>query len=144
MRAEIGTNVGLEIVEKKNIVTLLKPGELGARLDFKVWNPLTGKILRQDSRKSESFVQQFLQMLYIQMSLLNAAAAMSVRDTGNTLRNVYWYGVNGSGTMHLDVLDAAADANYGIVVGTGNTAPTISDYKLQTLIAHGVGAGAMQ
>lgn len=34
-------------------------------------------------------------------------------------------------------------ANYGGVVGTGTTAPTNSDYQLETQIAHGVGAGQL-
>ena len=145
MRAEIGTNVGVNIVEQKNLVTLLEPGELGAMLDIKVWNPLTGKILRQDSRKSESFVQQFLQLLFITMQMPNSGNPQSVRDTGNTLRNVYpAFNTGGNNNGYLmDTYAAATSALNSIVVGTGAVAPTISDYKLGTLIAHGVGGGQL-
>ena len=150
MRAEIGTNVGLEIVEKKNIVTLLKPGELGAMLDWEVKDLRTGLVMpdprtglpNNGTKKSESFVQQFLQLLYTQMTGVPLANALTVKDTGGSNRTPIL--ALGSNSYLLDVLDAAADTNYGIVVGTGNTAPTISDYQLGTLIANGVGAGAMQ
>jgi len=33
--------------------------------------------------------------------------------------------------------------NYGAVIGTGNTAVTVSDYKLDAQIGHGTGAGQM-
>lgn len=39
---------------------------------------------------------------------------------------------------------ASANANGGIVVGTGSTAVAMADYALNTKIAHGTGAGQLQ
>ena len=38
----------------------------------------------------------------------------------------------------------AGVTTFGTVVGTGNTAPTINDYVMETPIAHGAGAGQLQ
>lgn len=44
----------------------------------------------------------------------------------------------------LDADGGAGNASLGSVVGSGNTAVTLGDYKLDTQIAHGVGAGQLQ
>jgi hypothetical protein len=116
-------------------------------LDFKVTDTKTGLVMpdprtgkpNQDSRKSESFVQQFMQILYLNMQYLTTAMAISIRDTSNTLRNAY---MDSYIIWRCD--GPINDTTYGIVVGTGAVAPTISDYALGTLIAHGGGAGQLQ
>ena len=150
MDARIGSQAELKVLSPEQIQTLLEPGELGAMLDWEVKDLRTGLVMpdprtglpNKGTKKSESFVQQFLQLLYTQMAGVPLANALTVKDTNGSNRTPFL--ALGSNSYLFDVLDAAADANYGIVVGTGNTAPTISDYKLGTLIAHGVGAGAMQ
>jgi len=55
---------------------------------------------------------------------------------GYTLTEVYYY--------HVLRADAADNVDsYGIVVGTGLTAPTPDDYALEAKIAHGTGAGQL-
>jgi hypothetical protein len=143
--AEIGARADLKVIDPKEIPHILKEGELGAVLEWAVTQP-DGKVIEHVVKKSESFVQQFLQLLYARMTRAMSNNTVSIRDTGNTLRSVIdWH--NFSSGYILDVKGPGADNTYGIVVGTdagGPHAPTISDYQLVTLIAHGVGAGAMQ
>jgi hypothetical protein len=144
--AKIGSNQNLKTIPKTKIHTVLEEGEFGAMLDLKVWNPKTGDISFDKSMKSESYVQQFMQLLYAQFVLASAVDdPVSIRDTGNTLRNVgpVVYGLANAGFI-FDVLAGAGVATYGIAVGTGNTAPVITNYVLETPIAHGVGAGQLQ
>jgi hypothetical protein len=46
--------------------------------------------------------------------------------------------------MGWNVLAPSGNATFGIVVGTGSTTVTNDDFKLQTQIAHGNGAGQLQ
>ena len=145
MDARIGATADLRVIRPDEIKTLLEPGELGAMLDWKVWNPKTGIVLEEHTQKSESFVQQFLQLLYVQMNLMpqrGANVMPGVRDTANVLQLVSAC----YGAVLLDVLAGAADATFGIVVGTNATATPldISNYQLDTLIAHGIIGGTMQ
>lgn len=147
MKPEIKAVKELGVVNRNSIHTLLEEGEFGAMLDMKVWNPKTGEISFQDIRKSESYVRQFLDLLYIQMNLTPKAYPYQVRDTGNTLRDISAFMTIAPGSnlgYIFDVLAGAGTVTYGIVVGTDNTAPTISDYALGTLVTHGVGAGQLQ
>ena len=84
---------------------------------------------------ANSLVKQFLQILKVRFSYVTLSSA--VRDTGNTLRT-YTYN-----TYSLRINAGAGVTTHGIVVGTGTDAVTISDYKLQTLIEHGNGAGQL-
>lgn len=56
-------------------------------------------------------------------------AYYNIKDTGNTTRQIPDLYISS-----LDILSAAGVASYGIVVGTGSTANTIDDYKLETQI----------
>ncbi len=142
---KIGAAARSKIVNPDKIHTLLEPGELGAMIDWKVWNPKTGNVLEQVSKKSESYVRQFLELLFVQMTKPPRNYGIDVRDTSNTVRTVVVYDMQASNYNYLlDVREAAAGANYGIRVGTGNTAPTINDYAIETPIAHGAGAGQLQ
>jgi len=90
-------------------------------------------------RRSESFTQQFLQMME---SAFEDASKGSVRDTINTLRTIA--GPNQASTSWMELDTAAADDTKGMQVGTGTTAPTVADYVMEALIAHGVGGGQLQ
>lgn len=140
---KIKATPNLRLLRAEEIPHVLKEGELGAVLEWAVTDP-TGKVTQHVVKKSASFVQQFLQLLYIQMVMLPLTFSVSVRDTGNALRNINSsWGINASGYL-FDVLAGATVTTFGIVVGTGVGIPTISDFQLLPLIAHGAGAGAMQ
>lgn len=116
---------------------LFLPGEVGAVLELKVKRK-DGSIREHRVMKSKSYVRQFLELLLVQMNMVPESHPMSIRDTGNNLREIafsnWTFGSNAP----------VGDDTYGIMVGTGTTAPTIDDYKLEAQIAHGTGAGQMQ
>lgn len=103
-------------------------------------------------RISRSFVKQFIEMFYVCCS----GATYGIHDTGNVSRSVggslnypdhFYCNGNGGGTYQSFVISNSLynvpSEQIGIVLGTGNTAVTPSDYKLGTLIAHGTGSGQL-
>ncbi len=117
--------------------TILLPGEVGATIEWFVTNK-EGKITQhQPEKRSESFVQNFIYLLRQGMENGFAFMAPELTDTSN----VVWRFPNCIYIFNAQA--AAANANAGICVGSGSTAPTITDYKIETQIAHGVGAGQL-
>ncbi len=129
--------VAQTILKPDSIPHILAEGEVGAVLEWIVKDS-KGRIWNSGQRRSESFTQQFLQLLMIQMMPVASDVGMQLRDTGNTLRTLM------SNTLNFIAGAAANDATYGIQVGNGNNAPTITDYVIQSLITHGSGAGQLQ
>jgi len=143
MIAQIKVKPELKIFKDEEIKHLLEPGELGVMLELTVTDPKTGKVTEHRVMKSKSFVQQFLQLLFAKMIASTSLSTVSIRDTSNILRDVYLY--SGAASIYsLDCYALATVVTHGIIVGTDNTAPTISDYKLLVPIAHGVAGGQMQ
>ena len=116
---------------------ILEPGEMGAILELTV-KKRDGTIREHRVMKSKSFVRQFLDLLMMQAAMANEMSYHEIRDVGNVLRAIAFSGL----TFATDA--AANDDTYGIMVGTGTTAPTINDYVMETPIADGVGAGQLQ
>lgn len=137
MEAQIKVKSELKIVREEEIPHLLIPGELGAVLELTVRDK-DGKVTEHRIMRSKSFVRQFLELLWVMMNASPTSAPLSIRDTGNTPRNIK---VN-YGNFRCD--GAAGAVTTGIIVGTGVTAPTINDYKIETIIPHGVAAGQLQ
>ena len=119
------------------------PGKLGAILELIVRDK-SGRVTEHQMMRSESFVKQFLQALWMHMTYMpNSGSApinyvKAFKDTdGNNFysdcKSDDWRTNAGVGAT-----------GYGILVGTGATAPTINDFKIEALIAHGVGAGQLQ
>jgi len=88
-----------------------------------------------DERPANSLVKQFMQLMKAQLSTVTITSL--VKDTSNTDRTVNNYAYNFNINAGLGIV------TYGILVGTGTNAVTISDYVLQTPIAHGSGAGQL-
>jgi len=86
-------------------------------------------------KPANSLMKQFLQAIKTQFSYVSCGTS-AWTDTGGVARSVSPGGL-------LDVRANANDATLGIVAGTGTNAVTISDYALQTQIAHGTGAGQL-
>ena len=135
----------LRVLRSDEIPHLLAEAELGAILEWAVTDE-KGIVTEHTVKKSESYVRQFLELLYIQMACLGANNAMNVRDTGNTLRAVYLSLDNNPAIRgyHLDTVAAAGSNATGIVVGLGVVAPTINDFALGSIIAHGVALNNLQ
>lgn len=92
-----------------------------------------GKIISRERRRARSFLKQWNQLVYVH----TAAAALNITDTGGVSRSI------SPNNANFSMNAAAAVTTYGIIVGTGTTAVTISDYAVETPIAEGAGAGQM-
>jgi hypothetical protein len=133
--AEIKMNGAVSVVQADEVV--FKPGELGAVLEWTITGP-DGSVREHRIQKSESYLRQFMELLMVQMLAASEVLPAFIRDVTNTLREV------AVSALNFQCTAAANDDSYGIVVGTGNTAPTINDYALQVKVAHGNGAGQVQ
>lgn len=138
-RVKAGHILGLEMCPRVDSPdkVILEEGEIGAVLEITV-KRADGTIREQWSKKSESFTRQFLDLLIVQMGGVDPRAGIEIRDITNTLVNI------GMSPQTLDSNALVNDDTFSIVVGTGNTAPTITDYAIETKIAHGAGAGQLQ
>jgi len=93
-----------------------------------------GKIIARLKSEARSWLKQWNQLIYGGMS----NSAQTVTDTGGTGRTQ---------SVSYDLLGAAGvagDATRGVVVGTGTTGVTISDFRLESQVAHGTGAGQLE
>lgn len=129
MKTEIKAKPGVKVITEDEIPHLLVPGEVGAVLELTVKDK-RGKITDHRVMRSKSFVRQFLELLWIQTFQIPESKAHGMIDTGNIYREIWATGQ----TFRCDA--AASSVLFGIIVGTGNTAPTINDYVIETLIAH--------
>jgi hypothetical protein len=138
MKAQIGLKHSVEVIKEEEIKNLLKPGEVGATLELIV-RDRNGRVTEhRGPMRSKSFVRQFLQLLFIFGAPRDEANTYQVRDTGNVLRGIC------ASSQNFAADAGAGVTTFGIIVGTGNTAPTIDDYVMETPIAHGVGGGQLQ
>lgn len=83
---------------------------------------------------AKSFTQHLINLLFVQSSQTTLATQL---DTGGVSRSIVIQ------SSPFNILALVNDATYGIQAGTGSTAVAVTDTKLQTLIAHGVGAGQL-
>jgi hypothetical protein len=105
--------------------------------------------------KSKSFLQnagKIIRVLFASKGNIPLSATGStsttITDTGNVSRTVYgeWYsgtsaGYGGGTPAAMNAADN--DDSYGIVVGSGSTPVSPTDYSLASKISHGTGAGQL-
>ena len=94
-----------------------------------------GRVVDHRIKKSESFVRGFLELFYVMVGGIGPWG-YPVKNTGGITYDIEHsqYGFHSVGGL---------GSGLGIVVGTGSTAPTINDYKLEAQIAHGTGSGQL-
>lgn len=109
-----------------------RPLTISARIQVYKINPSGDRVLVRNE-PAHSWVIAFLDMLNVQMSQM----ARSIPDTGNTARTVQVHAQN------FAVGYGDGDVSGGIVVGTGDAAVVLTDYKLGAAIAHGTAAGQL-
>lgn len=139
-KAQIKAKPDLKIIREEEIPHLLVPGEMGAILELTVKDK-DGKVTERRVMRSKSFVRQFLELLFVQSLNIPEGVNYSIRDTGNVVRDISFHGFNFAADGGVGVL------THGIIVGTGNTAPTINHFAIETLIDHDAApptAGRMQ
>ena len=94
-----------------------------------------GKIVSRERHRSRSFLKQWNQFGYIQVT----GASLAVRDTSGVLGSS-----EGPNAMNFRLSSSGIGADYeGLVIGTGNTAVAIDDYAMEAQIMEGAGAGQM-
>lgn len=92
-----------------------------------------GQIVSRERRKSKSFVRQWNDLIYILTTNINTNAKLIDGST----QVVY-----STDPINLR-MTAGSEDTQSIVVGSGSTPVTISDYQLETQIANGLGAGQL-
>lgn len=94
--------------------------------------------LRYDSgeKPAQSFVLQWMQYLWHSLDF----KAMTLKKTDGTTATLTTYNAY---IRRMRVDSGEGTTTYGIVVGTDDTPPSNSDYKLGALIPHGTGAGKL-
>jgi hypothetical protein len=106
------------------------------------------KVLKK--RRGHSFVVQFLQLVYAFFMHANTGSTTSTisATTHDTSGSLFSMG-NTNNTPNPNVgswgavLGPVNDDTYGIVLGTGVTPVTDTDYVMETQIAHGTGSGQL-
>ena len=129
MKTEIKLKPELKTMKEEEIPHLLLPGEVGAILELTVTDK-DGKVTNHQIMRSKSFVRQFLELLWIQAYQIPEIAPYSLKDTGNVARDICESGLIFASNA------PASDTSFGIIIGTGSTAPTINDYVVETIIPH--------
>lgn len=142
--SEIQAEASLKLTKPDEIPHILMPGELGAVLELILTDTRTGKVFDRRIQKSESFVRQFIQMLYLAAGMIPRAEALTMIDTSNTPRTQEHLVQVGTQVFHHNTNAGSGVVNYGIVVGTSSAAVNITDYQLGARINHGAGAGQLQ
>lgn len=134
MDARVKVKPELKVVKEEEIPQLLVPGEMGAVLELTVKDK-DGRVTDHRLMRSKSFVRQFLELLWIQGYQIPDIVQMDVKDVDNVVQDICESGY----TFAADA--GNTDDVFGIIVGTGTTAPDIDDYHIETKIPHGTGVG---
>lgn len=102
-----------------------------------------GELIKERNEVGHSFVGNFLKILFGMMhgtyNVNTGGAALVCTDTGNTARTGIDLIIGSSRCNNMNCDAPVNEDEYGIVVGTGDTAPDIANYKLETKILHGSG-----
>jgi hypothetical protein len=98
-----------------------------------------------DHKKGEnSLLTQMISLIGGGMDTNVVASSMGKYIGNTTCYGAYW-GPSAGNTASGPSCNAGANlTTHGILIGTDNTAVVVDDYKINTLIAQGVGAGQMQ
>ena len=138
MDSEIKINtLKLEVIRSPDIPNLLLPGEFGAVLEI-ILKDKDGKTIERRVQKSQSYLRQMLDLL---RAMFGGVMEPTLVPVKNTSGSIIW---THSQFNTFAVGAGIGNQAYGILVGTGNTTPTIDDYYLQTVINHGTGPGQLQ
>jgi len=111
-----------------------------------------GHLTQRLIQRSDSFLPNFLGMLYSQMDAPyggygTSGSGPNTGGANNVFINSYTYLNSGYSVMLAQEIfatnDGSGDASYGIQVGTGTAANSTSTYALASQIANGTGSGRL-
>ena len=142
MEAQVKSKTGLTRVRHDK--ELMKPGEMGAVLELVVKDK-SGKVTERRTMRSESFVRQFLEMLFCQVAGIfyrsgqpYSPTVVYAKDIGGHKRPVF------TSDEIFNAAGGVGNTSMGITVGTGTTLPTMDDYQLEAICGHGSGANQFE
>ncbi|TKJ25435.1 MAG: hypothetical protein CEE41_04475 [Hadesarchaea archaeon B3_Hades] len=116
-----------------------KPPHGGQLLIRAVVRDPEGKIISDTGRKpARSFVIQFLEAIYYLFMKSGSAAGDATKTDGS--EDLMYSGAYDC-QIHYELNAPINVSSYGLVVGTGDTAETNEDYKLETQLTEGVTVG---
>jgi len=114
-----------------------------------------GRLIHAHRQRSHSWVRNAYNLMFGQLAAkdlddagLWGAGYISMKDTGGSIRAGDGNGIYNPTNVSTDGTDwgyrgPAGNDDYGILVGSGTDAESFEDYKLQTQIAEGSGAGQL-
>lgn len=99
-----------------------------------------GKVISDTGEKpANSFVIQFLQFIKAMFDGGLPTGGVNQKDTSGVSRRIYVWSYSPNVNFRIDA--PVNNSLYGVVVGTGDAAESNTDYKLQTQLTEGIGAG---
>ena len=104
-----------------------------------------GKAIKYRKVRSRSFVRAYLYGMFTQVSVVSCSTP-DINNASHTPEYFIFQAPGGHDAVYCFYLvnDWGSVAKNGIVIGTGNTAVTSSDYMLQTRIVSGVATGEIE
>lgn len=99
--------------------------DLSIHIESNVWNCEDGVWQIKPKQKANSLVGNFMRILMAQFN--NATTSGKCIDISNTERSL-------GSSSYVHFIGGNATTNYGPVIGTGTTAVTLDDYKLETQV----------
>lgn len=101
-----------------------------------------GKVVKTVKKKGNGFLKNFMVILY--GLLFENVETVNIIDTTGTYYDAWVRYISTNDRFTLSHVNAPeGNADFGILVGTGTTPPTPTDYNLEAKIEHGTGAGQM-
>lgn len=100
-----------------------------------------GKLIERKKGNSDSFVENFIQMLYGLMYGAASNTQGSVTDTSGYPQS--YPNLTSTSQALMRVRASAGQHNIGIQVGSGTTPVSKTDYALESKIGHGTGTGQL-
>jgi len=105
-----------------------------------------GNVISHKQILSKSFVRNFMHYIYLNISNGISSADWGITTPAPSSRATKYTGgtwIDYGGNKPIYCNGSVGNDNLGIIIGTGTTPPTPDDYKIETLIPHGTGAGQM-
>ena len=99
------------------------------------------RVLFRHRQPVRSFVLNWTKAIYgLMYERANSQAVQLVNTSGESV----WYpDIYDASSEILKVRAPEGNTYFGILFGSGTTAPTLDDYKLESLIPHGTGSGQL-
>lgn len=105
-----------------------------------------GKLIKQKKMIGQSTTANFLQALYAHYNNFTTSSnfGFTAPFTSNHVLRYTDGSYQNQASLEMNMDANVNDDSHGIILGSGTTPPTPMDYVIETLIAHGTGAGQLE